>query len=52
MPLFEAQLLTYLHLTYCPAGLLINFNVSRLMDGVKRLFNPRAAPVEGTEPTV
>jgi GxxExxY protein len=52
MPVFEAQVLTYLHLTHCPAGLLINFNVSRLMDGVKRLINPRAAPVEGTEPTV
>jgi GxxExxY protein len=40
---FEAQLLTYLQLTHCAAGLLINFNVPRLMDGVKRLINPRAA---------
>ena len=37
----ESQVLTYLKLTGCPAGLLINFNVSRLMDGVKRLINPR-----------
>ena len=36
------QLLTYMGLTECPAGLLINFNVPRLMDGVKRMINPRA----------
>ena len=40
----ESQLLTYLALTDCPAGLLINFNVCRLMDGVKRLLNSRAGP--------
>jgi GxxExxY protein len=38
----ESQLLTYLALTECPAGLLINFNVPRLMDGVKRMLNTRA----------
>jgi GxxExxY protein len=38
----ESQLLTYLALTECPAGLLINFNVRRLMDGVKRMLNSRA----------
>src|SRR5688572_11159945 len=26
----------------CPGGLLINFNVPKLIDGVKRLMNPRA----------
>jgi GxxExxY protein len=36
----EAQALTYMKLTDCPAGLLINFNVPRLMDGVKRLVLP------------
>jgi len=40
-PVHQAQLLTYLCLTRCPVGLLINFNVPRLMDGVKRLINPR-----------
>jgi GxxExxY protein len=35
---YQAQVLTYMKLTGCPAGLLINFNVSRLMDGVKRLL--------------
>ena len=38
----QAQILTYMTLTGCPAGLLINFNVPKLMDGVKRLVNPRA----------
>jgi len=37
----ESQLLTYLALTECPAGLLINFNVPRLMEGVKRMLNTR-----------
>ena len=40
---YHAQVVTYLRLTGCPAGLLINFNVPRLMDGVKRLLHPRPA---------
>ena len=47
----QAQVVTYLRLTGCPAGLLINFNVPRLMDGVKRVLHPRPAnsgdPVDG-----
>jgi GxxExxY protein len=35
-PIHEAQLLTYLKLTGCRVGLLINFNVLKLMDGVVR----------------
>jgi GxxExxY protein len=42
LPVYQAQTLTYMRLTECPAGLLINFNVPKLMDGVKRLINPRA----------
>ena len=38
MPVHEAQALTYMRLTNCPAGLVINFNVPRLMDGVRRLL--------------
>ena len=49
LKVFEAQLLTYLQLTHCPAGLLINFNVPRLMDGVKRFINPRAAAERGRD---
>jgi GxxExxY protein len=46
-PIHEAQVLTYLRLTRCPVGLLIDFNVPRLMDGVKRLINPRAGGTRG-----
>ncbi|MES2646728.1 MAG: GxxExxY protein [Bacteroidota bacterium] len=34
-----AQVLTYLKLADCKLGLLINFNVIRLKDGVKRIVN-------------
>jgi GxxExxY protein len=50
LPVHQAQLLSHMQLTGCPVGLLINFNVPRLMDGVKRLINPRAgrrAEVDG-----
>src|SRR3954470_13345147 len=40
LPVHEAQVLTYLKLTGCPLGLLINFNVAKLTDGVKRFVNP------------
>jgi GxxExxY protein len=40
LPVHQAQVLTYMKLTRCPVGLLINFNVPRLMDGVKRLVLP------------
>ncbi len=34
-----AQLLTYLKLSNCKLGLLINFNVKLLKDGVRRVVN-------------
>jgi len=34
-----AQVLTYLKLSGCKLGLLMNFNVLRLVDGIKRLVN-------------
>lgn len=37
LPLHEAQLLTYLKLTGCKIGLLINFNVPLLKNGLKRM---------------
>jgi GxxExxY protein len=37
-PVFEAQLLTYLKLMQKRLGLLINFNVSRIKDGIKRII--------------
>lgn len=36
-PIFDAQLLTYMRLTGCRVGLLMNFNVPVLKDGIKRL---------------
>lgn len=38
-PIHEAQLLTYLRLTNLWLGLLINFNVPILKDGIKRIVN-------------
>ena len=37
MPIHEAQLLTYLKLASIPTGLLINFNVPALRDGIRRM---------------
>ena len=47
VPVHEAQVLTYLRLTNSPAGLLINFNVAKLTDGVKRLVNGRYVGPDG-----
>jgi GxxExxY protein len=33
-----AQVITYLKLTGCPVGLLINFNVPHLRNGIRRLY--------------
>jgi GxxExxY protein len=37
LPVFEAQLLTYLKLTSKRLGLLVNFNVPKIKDGIKRI---------------
>jgi len=37
LPVHQAQLLSYLRLSHRRLGLLINFNVYRLLDGVKRM---------------
>jgi GxxExxY protein len=39
-PVHEAQVITYLKLTGCPAGLLINFNEILLKNGLRRLDRP------------
>jgi GxxExxY protein len=36
LPLHEAQLLTYLRLSRCRVGLLLNFNTLSLKDGIRR----------------
>ena len=38
MPVHRAQVHTYLKLTDCPLGLLINFNVSLIKDGIERII--------------
>ena len=38
-PIHEAQLLSYLKLSRCEVGLLINFNVKVLKDGIRRFVN-------------
>ncbi|MEA1926766.1 MAG: GxxExxY protein [Candidatus Auribacterota bacterium] len=39
LPIHHAQLLTYLKLLNLKLGLILNFNVSVLKDGIKRLAN-------------
>jgi GxxExxY protein len=43
LPIHEAQLLTYLRHSQLRVGLLINFNVRQLKDGVRRLVRPSSA---------
>ncbi len=38
-PIHQAQLLSYLKLSGCKVGLLINFNVPLLKDGIRRVVN-------------
>jgi len=42
----EAQLVTYLRLTNKPVGLLMNFNVPILKDGIRRKLNPAYNPTD------
>ena len=39
LPLHEAQLLTYLRLSDCKLGFLVNWNVPLIKDGIKRMVN-------------
>ena len=61
---YHAQVVTYLKLTGCPVGLLMNFNVSYLKDGIRRFVRPdcigsetaiavpwTGAPITGRRPT-
>lgn len=38
LPIFQAQVLSYLKASELKLGLLINFNVTRLKDGIKRII--------------
>jgi GxxExxY protein len=52
-PVHLAQLITYVRLANKPAGLLINFNEKRLVDGVRRVLNdhPRKKPSVSAVPS-
>lgn len=39
LPIHKAQVITYLKLLNLPLGLLINFNVPLIKDGIKRVLN-------------
>ena len=52
LPVHHAQLLSYLRLTSKPIGLLINFNVPVLVQGVKRIMNGcEAAALRSKQPS-
>jgi len=44
LPRHKMQLSTYLRLKSKPVGLLINFNVEHLRDGIHRIINPKWRP--------
>lgn len=44
LPVHRIQVLTYVRLINLPVGLLIDFNVAKLTDGVKRVLNTRVSP--------
>ena len=37
-PIHEAQVISYLKMTNCPLGLLIDFNLPMLKEGIKRII--------------
>jgi len=41
LPIHKAQLLTYLRLADMPVGLLLNFNVVHMREGISRILNTR-----------
>ncbi len=52
LPLHQAQLLTYLHLSRCRIGLLLNFSMRSLRDGIRRrvLTRPGSAAARHSRP--
>jgi len=44
LPIHKAQLLTYLKLANKPLGLLLNFDVVHMREGIKRIINNRYQP--------
>lgn len=52
LPVHSAQMLTYLKLTSLPVGLLINFNVPRLKQGIRRFINTPTPGPSAERPAV
>ncbi len=54
IPIHTAQLISYLKMTDLPIGLLINFNVAILKQGLRRVTHPRlylkSAPLNSSSP--
>jgi len=48
LPIHLAQTLTYLRLTDLPVGLVINFHVDRLVNGVKRVINAQSSAMKSS----
>jgi GxxExxY protein len=52
-PIHRAQMITYLKLTGCPVGLLLNSNVASMRHGIRRipnrLFEPGKRPLHGAD---
>ncbi len=44
LPLYDAQILSYLRLRQLQVGLLINFNVVKLKEGMRRIVNNYSGP--------
>jgi GxxExxY protein len=51
LPVHTAQVITYLKMTGCPVGLLMNFNVPLLKSGIRRLEHPAVFKKRVTIPT-
>ncbi|MEA3392477.1 MAG: GxxExxY protein [Candidatus Marinimicrobia bacterium] len=49
-PIHIAQVISYLKLSGCSVGLLINFNVKILKDGIRRLINDKNSPRSAQRP--
>ena len=52
LPLHTAQLITYLKLSGRRVGLLLNFNVPHMRQGIKRIVNGYDVPIEKDLPSV
>jgi GxxExxY protein len=51
-PVHMAQMNTYLKFSGCDAGLLINFNVARLVDGLRRMVRDYEGPSRNSRPSL